>query len=229
MENSIGSRRRGAGNARRRRVSRVPERQLRNVIRFEADGRMFTPQRTPPRITDVPWNSIVVTRTDTTNSTTTTPVAYTMHDVYLFLNEQLGQANNGLFSMEFRFTRVESWNLGDNASIIMDVFPLQTLTTLTSVMARLEDQPGRNQWACVGYEWPRSHRNYVFQDTGAAAPTGNPQICRVFSDVAASRIWVRWHMLWRYTVTLPPSLMRALTLDDDSFVEFPTAHSQRSF
>lgn len=181
---------------------------IRRQLRVDVDGRKFTPQRTPPRITDVPWNSLVITRSDTTGATITTPVLYTLHDVYLFLNAQIGQAANGLFSMEIRFSRVEAWNFGDSASLIMDVWPLQTYSAIVPCMSRLEDQPGKNQWAAVGFEWPRSHTNYVFQDTGAAAPTTNPNICRVYSDVASSQIWIRWHVLWRYTVSLPPSLTR---------------------
>lgn len=199
---------RARGRRQRRGTTRGELQQLRQQLRVDVDGRKFTPHRTPPRITDVPWNSLIVTRGDITSATATTPTSYSVHDVYLFINDQIGQAANGLFSMEFRFSRVEAWNFGLDASLIMDVWPLQTYSAIIPCMARLEDQPGKNQWAAVGFEWPRSHRNYIFQDVGLTPPTTNANICRIFSNVVSSPFWVRWHLLWRYTVTQPPSLTR---------------------
>lgn len=193
----------------------MQERNLRRQLRIDVDGRLFTPQRTPTRISEVPWNSIVVTRVDTTPASLTTPVDYTAHDLYLFLSQQLSIVGLGPPPLEFRISMVEAWNFGENAAIIMDVSPLQTYSAIPAKIARLEDQPGKNQWAAVGYEWPRSHRNYVFQDSGPAVPATNPNICRVYSDIVGSRFWVRWHMLWRHSVSIPPQLTRLQNLADD--------------
>lgn len=207
-------------------------RQLRVHVHAESSGRRYTPSRTPRVVSDNPWNRLVVTEESTSTANTATVTSFNSYAVYLLLTGQLGLQSFAP-SIEMRFERVEMWNMGPvavaaapspaPAAIIMDVFPLQTQTVLTQCIARLEDQPGKNQWACVGFEWPASHKNFVLAVAGSA-PSSDPVIVRYYSSVGSSIVWVRFHVLWRPIVALPPMLSKRLQLldiDDGSFELHP--------
>lgn len=196
-------------------------RQIRALVHREAHGRSYTPKRNPPMIKEVPWNQLVVSEQSTSEKAVTSATSFNSYAVYALLTSQLGiQASAP--SLEFRFLRVEAWNMATAAnsvsSLIMDVYPLQTKASgEVGAIARLEDSPGRQQWAAVGYEWPVSHQNYVFQIAGTA-PSTDPTIVRYYSSVAGAEVWLRFHVLWRPTVALPPMLSRAQK-DDLEFVQ----------
>lgn len=180
---------------------RNPEvRRLASNLRSEVDGHAFTPARTPPQVSQTPWNQLVVTIKQNSSSTAATPTQITTAQIFVAIRAQLaGALIPDTVLGEMRFSRVEYWNLGNNASASMDVYPLISLSaTTTAKMVRLEDQPGKNQWACVGYEWPRAHRNYVFPSS-ASVP-----LIVAYSDVASSVQWFRFHVLWRFTTSGPP-------------------------
>lgn len=179
------------------------------ALRAEIDGRKYTPPRTPSSIVGIPWNSLVVSRLDKSLTDILKPTVTQAQDIYLYALQHMG-ADKAAFPMEFRLSKVEVWNMGSSASLIVDVFPLTTYTQLASCIARLEDEPGKNNWACAGYEWPRSHKNFVYQFNGLDLPLGNPIITKVFSNVGGSPIWTRFHMLWRYQTEVPPRLAQEL-------------------
>lgn len=183
---------------------------LKRQLRLEADGRRYTPSRTPRPIVAVPWNSIVLTDFQTSQTTIASPNVFNTYFIYVSLLDQLGLTGSTP-SLEFRVERVEMWNegiVGGNLDpgLIMDVYPLQSLAT-PPVLARIEDEAGKNQWACCGWEWPRSHRNYVFSVLGAA-PSSDPTLFRFYSSIPGSRVWVRVHILWRTVSDTPPQYRR---------------------
>lgn len=185
--------------------------QLQAQVRKEAHGRTYTPKRNPPIIVDVPWNQVIVSEYSTSGTSATTSTSFNSYSVYLLLTSQLGLQSFAP-SLEFRFIRIEMWNMATSAnsvaSLVMDVYPLQTKASgEVGAIARVEDAPGRQQWAAVGYEWPSSHQNYVFQIAGAQ-PSTDPTIVRYFTDLPSSAVLLRFHLLWRPTVALPPMLNR---------------------
>lgn len=190
---------RGRGNVSSRPTVRGLTRMVNTHLRIDVNGRKFTPARSPPEIVQTPWNSIVLTIKQTSGSSTSA-LTIDSAQVWVALRAQLAGTNLPETALgELRFSMVEVWNMGNTASVAMDVNPLITLsTTQTAYMQRLEDNPGKNTWACVGFEWPRSHRNYVI-------PSDVPvPIVTIFSDVASSLLWIRFHILWRFRVTAPP-------------------------
>lgn len=181
--------------------------QLRAEVRRDEHGRKYTPTRSPRSIAELPWNPIVLTDFQTSSSTVTTGTILNPYAVYISLIAQLG-LQTAAPPVEFRFQRVEAWNMGaasgdTDAALILEAYALQGVYDTPYPIARLEDQPAKNQWAACGYEWPASHKNYVWQIPGKE-PTYNPAIIRFYSDVASSRVWLRFHLLWRFTVAQPP-------------------------
>lgn len=200
MNGNFRGRARGRGRANITTGRRAPVslRNLHNQLRIDENGRKFTPQRTPPTIVQTPWNDVVCTIKSTSPTAVTTSVSVTSANLVALIRIQLGITNDA--PIELRVSKVEAWNLGQDASIAVDVYPTITLsTTATSKITRLEDNPGKNQWACVGYIWPKSHINYVLP-SDVKVP-----IVEIYSDIASSVIWSRFHCLWRFRVDLPPS------------------------
>lgn len=174
-------------------------------LKHDIDGRIFTPQRIPNTVCSNPWNSIVVTHLDKSLSDSSQPTVTQVYDIQGYLATQMGMTKGGLGGVEYRFIRAEVWNFGVSAAMTVDFYPLQSLDQLTQAMARTESQPGKNSWACCGYEWPRSHKNYTFN--GDAASTGGAIVTKVWSSSGGSPLWIRFHLLWRHTsVTLPKIL-----------------------
>jgi len=198
--------RRGNANTRRaRNVSRGATvqglaRMVNSRLRIDVNGRKFTPNRSPPEIVQTPWNSLVLTIKQTSSSTAATPININAAQVFVALRAQLAGTTIPHTALgELRFSMVEAWNMGNTASISMDVFPIISLsTTSVAKMIRLEDNPGKNTWACVGYEWPRSQRNYVVP-SDVQVP-----LISVYSDIASSLVWIRFHILWRFRTSAPP-------------------------
>lgn len=174
-------------------------------LRIQTHGRKYSPKCTPSLVCDSPWNHIVVSDFQQI-SAITEPDILNPYAIYISLINQIG-LTSAAPPVEFRLQKVEVWAMDSTpVGFIMDVYPLQTLATGGFPIERCESLPGKNQWACAGYQWPASHQNYVFQIPGSE-PSTNPTILRIYTSAPNADFWIRYHLLWRVSVSTYPQLL----------------------
>lgn len=112
---------------------------------------------------------------------------------------QLGIAKDT--KLVFQFLSVSVWEMAGNQILLG---ALDLLEPGTEELQVIEDQPGRNQWATVGYRWPRSHQQVVFH-------SDDDKSRNIFylagpAEKVNYNIFVRLRLLWRGAQRIDPRL-----------------------
>lgn len=180
---------RNRGN--RRRQARIP-----NNVRLLLDGRSFRPPADPRGLTSVPWNPLTLS----VEMKVTASAFVDITEVHKQATTQLGIPL--ATAMFYRFQRVSCWNLtgGPLVATFYDFFS----TSEGNYLAQLEDYPGRNQWARVGYAYSAAQSSRAFYSGAAVKP--NIWQVRVQSDPASQVVLIKASLLWKPYVSLPPSV-----------------------
>lgn len=207
--------RRGRGRGRGGKVAILQRRlaTLHNSIK----GKPLKIPADPPSFTQVPWNSIILS--DPIKLKENEVKKYAPADLYEMLK---AQAYGPIFKeditapvtkfgkyISFRIQAIKCWNLS-GFNINLQVLDLSTALGADDLMVQLEDQPGRNKWARVGYSYPSS------QSILGLSGHDTEHFCYISSG-KASDVVTHFHVLWKCrTITLPNrsvSQFRRLCLD----------------
>lgn len=185
---------------RRSRAKQAPVRKLRNELK----GTRLRLSADPPHFAQIPWHAITVSDTPTLLVTVNTK-SYTAATLCNVFKAQTGctQDNDKL---SFRLLSVSVWETSGKP-ITLEVLDLTIGLGANDYLVQLEDQPGRNHWARVGYRYPTSQNLVAFSGNDTET------IVQITSTNGASLI-VRFHVLWRFRYdTLPnaPSPHRSLS------------------
>lgn len=175
---------------------------MRQLLRRELDGYSYTPQRTPRVTVQAPWNHLTVTQTVATANQTPFALRFSVSEIWKTANQQLG-VGNVVMAAELRFEKVEVWLESDdsNASIALAPYFLSEFTSSsTKEFRRLEDHCGKNQFAAIGFVWPKAQQQAVFESTD------DFPVFRVGSKKGASAVYVRVHLLWRGSLLMAPGV-----------------------
>lgn len=178
---------------------------MRQELRRRDFGKVFRPLKTPPEYSQAPWNSISIRSRLKTDSS----VNYGILAANLWNRLGISSTNDTwkAYHFSFRIISASAWELSGNSimMIIHDIVDPGSHEELCS----LEDQPGRNQWASVGYEWPVSHqiitrhsdddKNTIILWVGTNSGTS-----------ATETILLNMNILWRGTQRVVPTSMKAL-------------------
>lgn len=142
---------------------RSSRRKLSRHLKKILAGSAITPRRTPPQIVYACKNPCAV-KIGGTGSGTKATISYTIGDVMSHALLTIGM-NFWPFNMYLQILSISVWDLSGNP-LLVGCYDL-TSPNLDEIQI-VEDQPGRNQWACVGYVWPKSHQKIVFHGVNDA-------------------------------------------------------------
>lgn len=182
--------------ARRRGVrKRLPRRRLKRDM---TRGQILRPRRTPPEMVQAPKNQLTVTFRYTGEEASITKTI-NIETIRAFAVGQLGIAKDT--KLVFQFLSVSVWEMAGNQILLG---ALDLLEPGTEELQVIEDQPGRNQWATVGYRWPRSHQQVVFH-------SDDDKSRNIFylagpAEKVNYNIFVRLRLLWRGAQRIDPRL-----------------------
>lgn len=169
----------------------------RNALHRELRGRTFSPPNKPPIVQVGHWNNaVIVLRNSGDLEPTINTWANTLRDSWgLYASDASNRVPIALRFVSFSFWLFDS--------VLPQPFQVKVRDLENfGEMIRLQDFPGRNSWARVGYEWP-AHQAFIQHDHDDS--TNHP----IAIDVTSSAVWL-CHMtvLWRplnaasYTDTL---------------------------
>lgn len=157
------------------------------------NGRVTRPSNDPPRIIPIPWNTLTLDTQYTFSSSVNTEVIK-FSDLYTIFAAQFGIAVDLSTQISFRMIGLQAWEVS-GASIVMNV---QDLFSKTSYIQQVEDDPGRNRWATVGYRYPDAMSRVV------GAGNANDTVCTL-SGVETGIVKFRAHILWRFRYSNLPT------------------------
>lgn len=179
-------------------------------VRNDLKGQRLRLSPDPPSFTQIPWHPIVLSDNITFIVTANTK-NYTASSISNIFKAQTGckQPNDEL---SFRLLRVSVWELSGK-KVTLEVLDLTVGLGANDFLAQLEDIPGRNQWARVGYSYPASQNLVIFSGNDTET------LVTVTAD-NGSTICVRFHVLWRFrfgtlpnrTISLPTSVQQRLSM-----------------
>lgn len=190
-----------------RAASAMDHKQVQNQLKREFNGFAFTPSRTPRPLSQTPWYSLVVAQSIASPKESPYELTYNCGAIWLAAELQLGIGTT--FPAELRFQRVEVWNTTASGEASVALFPYSLGTassTTTTLFNRRFDHAGKNQWACAGFEWPRSQQNYVHESA-----TQTP-VFAVRTGAGTQAVYTRIHVLWRPTSGSVPSVRGAFEM-----------------
>lgn len=181
------SQRRGPLNRRSRSNAARANRRV-TILRQDVKGQHLRLSPDPPSFTQIPWQPITLSDSPVLGLLVNTK-NYTAADICNIFKAQTGcsQANTGL---SFRLFQVSVWELSGK-KVTLEVYDLTLGLGANDYLAQLEDIPGRNQWARVGYKYPTSQNLVIFSGNDAET------LLQVTSENGAS-FAVRFHVLWRF-------------------------------
>lgn len=179
-------------NTRRSRTSRMNQRLTQVHNNIKGQHLSLTPD--PPSFTQIPWHPIVLSDNVTFLATTNTK-NYTAASISGIFKAQTG-CSQSTSELSFRLSRISVWELSGK-KITLEVYDLTIGLGANDYLAQLEDIPGRNHWARVGYSYPASQNLVCFSGNDTET------LVTVTADNGSS-ICVRFHVLWRFRFgTLP--------------------------
>jgi len=176
-------------NNRRR---RVPPRRF---VNSAFNGRQNFSRSADPRSTvSVPWNSITLMTqiSGVTSSQTITP-----SNVASFLVQQGAHPTGS--DVEIRILSASVYNLS-GGPVVSQFYDLDDVARPTTAAVQplsvLRDFPGRNRWAHISYQWPRSHQNIVMD-------TSSTNTIFEFTSglTTATDFVIKISVLWRHAQT----------------------------
>lgn len=177
----------GRGRARRG-FRRIPP-----TIRAKFDGRKLKPNYDPPSIVENKWNNLVLVLEG--NGTGTVPVnelTGNIQDVY-------GFTMNSQAWMLVRIQRAYVWETTGAVGLSVEFndlsYPYEDAMIYRPV-ATITDEPAKNHYACVGYEWPAAQQQVIFnlQQQSAA------EILNVAVAGSTAQVLIHLHILWKSNV-----------------------------
>lgn len=198
---------RGGRRIRGRGVIAQLNRRVDGILRRE-DGVTLRGGPDPSVVTSAPWNSFVCVYHPTKDE------GLTFGKLQSRLCVQLGLRTGGPESytnlkLLVKLHRVKIWELGGHAisAQTQDLHYAVTGITTASEPVNLYDYPGRNRWAHIGYEWPKTMQNIVIDCTTASksyfVTISTPQ-----SVTSNDKTVVYIYGLWKsyYANDIPPGL-----------------------
>lgn len=119
------------------------------------NGRRLKLRAAPPIITQLPWNTVQL------SSTMSSDGLYTFGHLCKDMSAQgllYKIGDNHYDSIVVRILEVRVWETSGHSLTMAAV----DLLAGTEYVAQYEDQPARNGWARIGYVWPKSHQAQVY-------------------------------------------------------------------
>lgn len=185
------SRRRNAPR-RARPLRSQPVRKLRNEIK----GTRLRLSADPPHFAQIPWHAITVNDSPKLNATTNSK-NYTATTIANVFKAQTG-CSQATDTLSFRLLSVSVWET-TGKKITLEVNDLTIGLGANDYLVQLEDQPGRNHWARVGYRYPTSQNLVIFSGSDTES------LVQITTDLGANLI-VRFHLLWRFRYNTLPNI-----------------------
>lgn len=157
----------------------------------------------PPKFSQIPWNQIVIS--DEPKLVVGVVKEYTPSDLYEMLKAQTGiklmpDDSNHKYgrNISFRLQQVRVWNI-TGGDINLQAYDLTVGFGADDFLVQVEDQPGRNRWARIGYVWPASQQMVALSGHDTEKFVG-------FSSTIASNAVIHFHVLWKSRVSTFPNI-----------------------
>lgn len=184
------------GSSKRGRSTQRMSRRVTGSLRFPPqlktalDGKAITPRADPPTVVQQPWNTVTLTFN----------ANFGPSDRTITLTS--GNINNALISVypseaqapyQFQIKSARLWEVQGH-SLACAFHSLDKSNP--GFLKNIDDSPARNQWARVGYIWPRSHQNQILinDDTTILTVTGT----------IGALVTLHIDILWKPIITLMP-------------------------
>lgn len=179
---------RNGRNARGRGMQRIPP-----TVRAKFDGRKLKPNYDPPSVVENRWNSIVlVLEGHGTGSVPVSELITDIQDVYGFT------LKTNVY-MLLRVQRAYVWETTGESGLnvefndlsypFTDNMPFRPLVTVS-------DEPAKNHYACVGYEWPAAQQQVVYNSQGQLSA----ELINVTATSTSPELLIHIHLLWKTNI-----------------------------
>lgn len=193
-------------------------------MKSSLNGCLLRPKRTPSEYVRAPRNQLTLTFRYTGSSDKPVTTQIKISEIGTTAIAQLGIASGDL---NLQLISVAVWEMEGNPILI--IVP-DLIEAGAEPLQIVEDQAGRNQWATVGYRWPKAHQNVVLNTNkdkdrfgcAIAVTAGSSGVAKNYN------IFVKMRVLWRGATTSSPTLR----LFDDAAVECchpPATHASMMF
>lgn len=142
-------------------VRRKSKQNRSRLLRIKLRGFVFRPQADPPSISTLPWSNLTfIVEKDVTDSTGVVTTSILYSDVYSSALKHFFGTDYSVSAL-LRIKEIRIWNLSGKS------FQAEFISLLSDrrVISTLQDFPGRNQWARVGFEYPVAHQNVSLSTT----------------------------------------------------------------
>lgn len=141
---------------------------------------------TPPSILPVPFNTLTLRQK-------TAPGAFTNSDVHRYLNDLLQvRKKKRDIGFELKIKSCKLWCVtGDSLSA-----EFHSLFGENQVAEVIVSHPGRNQWARLGIEWPRSQQEKIIVSSGVFF-----QFLTIYSNNPNAIVYLHLTLAWRVEKT----------------------------
>lgn len=151
----------------------------------------------PNSIVDVPWNSITlsygVSEGEGISTLTVSQVVDQLKTIYTGITAPI----------EIRILQARIWETTGKAfsSDFFDLLHGDTLADSTTTLKSLDDTPGRNHWARLGYIWPKSNQNHSLLYSTLEL---KDSLILSLNSPPESDMLLHLNILWRVRVVIPP-------------------------
>jgi hypothetical protein len=160
---------------------------MNNLTRSAFDGRAITPKADPSSVVQVPWNNVTLTFGATGSAN------LTVANILAAL--QVVFPTTTLYQIQIKSARL--WETtGVPIACIFNALDVSN----PGALKHQDDFPARNQWARLGYIWPRSHQNQVLNNASA----GTLQVLQVSSGATAV-VTLHLEITWKPIVVPGPT------------------------
>lgn len=152
----------GVRQARNRNPTVVTKRQM----EVANNGLVMKNHYDPVTFTASPWNTVTLHMSGINSSPESATVTITLANVVSYLRSQLGLPADGI--LQVRVEKVQAWTTdittANYTALRLNAFDLVMSATnaYSKALQDVEDLPGRNHFANVGYIWPKTHQQVVF-------------------------------------------------------------------
>lgn len=204
-----------ARSRKRLRPRRFKRKSVRSTIKRVEDPRFFAIGPHPSSPSPTPWYPFVVKIKFTSEGT------LTVKDIVNYISTSwMPDSTSGtkkLPSLGFKFLSVRTWCRTSNTAFIMGTYPfISNLTWQTKVPDKPKSMwsktayPAMNQYARLGFKWPKSHQECVFYDDSQEHQT-SPIIYLKPEGSTGIDILVYLYIVWTFNEAV--SFTQPYTLD----------------
>jgi hypothetical protein len=125
------------------------------ILSTALNGRAITPRADPSSIVQLPWNNLTLTFSASSSA------ALTVSNVLSALQV--------IFTSESKYQiQIKSARLWETTGVPIACAFNSLDASNPGTLKHQDDFQARNQWARVGYIWPRSHQNLILNNSSAA-------------------------------------------------------------